>query len=273
MNIFISWSGNRSHHIATALKEWLPNVIQTLDPFLSTRDIKKGKRGNIEIQENLENANFGIICLTPENTKSKWILFESGALSKLSSAYVCTYLFQMSPGEVEPPLGQFQHTKADENDTRQLVETINDALPSENQLHPERLRKSFDMWWPRLDTEINATPPPDTALPDKRSEQSKLDEILEVVRSIKSTNVKPKTDHSPEIKRRLRAIWLKRLSERAVDISNIQIGGDVWNILHELNRRGLVDFQKTQTQNLAVLSAAGIEQAKNFKAIWNGTIN
>jgi hypothetical protein len=120
VRIFISWSGKRSKHIADALRSWLPNVIQAVVPFMSSHDIRKESRGNVVISENLEQAKVGVICLTPENLDARWILFEAGALSKLSSAYVCTYLLELSPSDVEPPLGQFQHTVATKDDTKAL---------------------------------------------------------------------------------------------------------------------------------------------------------
>lgn len=35
MKVFISWSGQTSHHVAQALYNWFPKVIQTIEPFLS----------------------------------------------------------------------------------------------------------------------------------------------------------------------------------------------------------------------------------------------
>ena len=44
MKIFVSWSGDFSHAVAKALKDWLPNVIQAVEVFLSSEDIAKGSQ-------------------------------------------------------------------------------------------------------------------------------------------------------------------------------------------------------------------------------------
>src|SRR5262249_25941930 len=82
MRVFISWSGDRSRLVAEALKEWLPAVIQTLEPWVSSVDIAKGTRSLEEIHLQLRDSEFGIICLTPENLKAEWIHFEAGAIAK-----------------------------------------------------------------------------------------------------------------------------------------------------------------------------------------------
>ena len=42
MKVFISWSGNKSHKVAMIFREWLPSVIQSLEPYVSSEDIDKG---------------------------------------------------------------------------------------------------------------------------------------------------------------------------------------------------------------------------------------
>ncbi|WP_257721520.1 hypothetical protein [Chryseobacterium sp. IHB B 17019] len=44
MNIFISWSGDTSKQIAEELKNWLPLVIQSANPFYTPSDIEPGQR-------------------------------------------------------------------------------------------------------------------------------------------------------------------------------------------------------------------------------------
>ena len=82
VKIFLSWSGQRSHKAACVLREWLPSVIQSVAPYVSSEDIDKGARWSTDIAKELEAAHYGIICITKENVATPWINFEAGALSK-----------------------------------------------------------------------------------------------------------------------------------------------------------------------------------------------
>src|SRR3989304_7947901 len=81
--VFIGWSGNQSKAVAEALPSWLPRVIQAIQPFMSELDIPSGAKWQSTLDDELMTADFGIVCLTPENLSSPWVLFESGALSAL----------------------------------------------------------------------------------------------------------------------------------------------------------------------------------------------
>lgn len=67
MKVFICWSGDTSMQIAALLRDWLPKVNQRIEPFMSHVDIGKGVRWTAELDKVLEDSNFGLVCLTPEN--------------------------------------------------------------------------------------------------------------------------------------------------------------------------------------------------------------
>jgi hypothetical protein len=81
MKVFISWSGQKSRDVASALRDWLPLVINSVEPFMSSRDISAGARWQVEIARQLDTTDFGIVCVTRENQASKWLNFEAGALA------------------------------------------------------------------------------------------------------------------------------------------------------------------------------------------------
>ena len=125
MDVFISWSGDRSQRVAHALRDWLPLLIQSLNPWFSAEDIDKGTRWLNDLSTQLEKQGFGLVCITPENANSPWLLFESGALSKaLSTSKVCPILFGVEPTDIQGPLAQFQATRVNREDIRRLVSTM-----------------------------------------------------------------------------------------------------------------------------------------------------
>lgn len=155
LNIFISWSGERSRAIAEFLTQWLQKVIQISKPWMSDFDIEKGKRWSEEIGKNLSFHNIGIICVTPENYKASWLLFEAGALSKsLGHAKVCPLLLGMSPSELTGPLTQFQATIFNKKDFLKLIKTLNSEIKN-LKIKEKILKDAFEKNWPELEDKIN----------------------------------------------------------------------------------------------------------------------
>jgi TIR domain len=182
MRVFLSWSGQRSAAIARALREWLPTVIQAVEPWMSESNIDKGARWSSEIAGQLEAAQVGIMCLTPDNISSPWLHFEAGALSKaLQKSRVCTYLLGIEPTDLGWPLAMFQATRANEKETKQLLVTINKALEGAA-LPAEWLDRTFERWWPELKDQIEKAPQGETAARTSRSDRELLEEILELQR-------------------------------------------------------------------------------------------
>lgn len=183
MKVFISWSGDTSKAVATALHDWLPRVIQSVQPWISNHDIPSGSRWSLHLGEQLQELKTGILCLTPDNLSAPWMLFEAGALSKaLDDSLVCPYLFKVEPTAVEWPLAQFHLERADKEGTKKLLATINNAA-TDNKLEPAHLQESFDVWWPRLENKLAAIEPVQVAVP-RRSDRDLLEEILTTVRQL-----------------------------------------------------------------------------------------
>jgi hypothetical protein len=72
MKVFLGWSGALSHQVAIAFYKWLPQVIQSVKPSISSEAIAKGSRWASTIAKELESTRFGIICVTTENANSPW---------------------------------------------------------------------------------------------------------------------------------------------------------------------------------------------------------
>ena len=212
MKIFISWSGQKSKKVAEALREWLPNVIQALEPWMSSEDINKGARWYVDIVSELEKTHFGIIVLTPDNVETPWILFEAGALSKsLSKALVCPYLFGIDSANLKGPLVQFQLTKSTKGDTEKLLRSINQAM-SDKSLPAENLHNAFERWWPDLEEKFKVISSMLDAHRPRRSDRELLEEILDLTRALASDNMPKLPDReyfkSPEFIDKVRKIAL-----------------------------------------------------------------
>lgn len=153
MKVFISWSEKVSHSVAIVLKDWLPSVIQSVNPYVSSEDIDKGARWSLDIAGELNESAYGIICLTKENVQAPWINFEAGALGKsVDKTRVSPFLFRLERSEVHGPLVQFQSTVFEENDVLKLVKSINNAC--DESLEESRVEKAFGVWWPELERRL-----------------------------------------------------------------------------------------------------------------------
>lgn len=151
LRVFLSWSGDRSKALATALANWLPRVLPPAEPWISTA-IPKGSRWSDVVGQRLAHDHVGIICITPENTQSPWLTFEAGALSKsLEAARVCPVLLGLAATEVEGPLSQFQATVFERDDMKRLVVTLNDHLGDAGVAD---LDARFDQHWPDLEAAV-----------------------------------------------------------------------------------------------------------------------
>lgn len=183
MRVFISWSGERSKAAALALREWLPLVLQHVEPWMSATDIDAGQRWSQEVGQQLSETSFGILCLTRDNLLAPWLLFEAGALAKsLPEGAVVPYLIEGEISDITGPLSQFQAKKADQNSTLELLRTLN--ARSSNSFPADRLSTVFSMAWPKLVEQLARIPQGTTAAHPVRKEREILEELVQVVRTV-----------------------------------------------------------------------------------------
>jgi hypothetical protein len=192
MKIFISWSGDKSKLIAEHLKKWIEQIIQSAEPWISV-DIEKGKKWNQEISQNLEESKVGILCITRDNLNAPWILFEAGAISKSQDSYVCTFLIDINPTDLTGPLSIFQATKFNKDDIFKLLTTINQSIQKQGEkgLSIENLKSLFEMFYPKLEKEINTITSLKTKEHEKiiRTDRELLEESVEILRTLKQAKI------------------------------------------------------------------------------------
>jgi hypothetical protein len=189
MKILISWSGQLSKELGEIFYNWIPGVLQFVKPYFTPDDVEKGTRWNSEIAMELQESQVGIMILTRENLLSPWIMFEAGALSKqMEKSRICPILFGIDNTDLVGPLVQFQTTTFNKNDMEKLVKTVNNAF-GENKLEDNVLGGVFEMWWPKLEKEVNSKlkKRKETANGTLRSDRELIEEILSLSRMFASS--------------------------------------------------------------------------------------
>ncbi len=183
--VFISWAGELSRGVGEALRDWLPLMFDGVDPWMSARDLDKGRQWQHEIISSLRSSQFGIVCLTPENLVRPWLLFEAGAISTLPQASVFTFLHKVEYPQVTAPLSMFNHTQSRQEDVQRMVFSLNCAL-DDRALTSELLEKKFRLLWPDLEARLNSiTIGPATFVEvTPRGQESILSEVLTLSRDM-----------------------------------------------------------------------------------------
>jgi len=149
INVFISWSGAPSQHVAAALRDWLPAHWPAIRPWLSSVDIGAGSSWRNEIQNALQHARIGVLCITRESSLSPWLNFEAGALTRSISNPIIPYLWGLQKTDLKGgPLSDFQAVTATRAGSAELVDAILRCLGSSRQV------ADFDTAWVDLQSKL-----------------------------------------------------------------------------------------------------------------------
>src|SRR5690606_27269101 len=176
----------------------------------------------------LEATNFGIMCLTPENIHSPWILFEAGALAKsMQDAKVVPLLLNLEFSEISGPLAQFQAKKVLATDVEEIVRAINGTADSGEP--DERVRQRFRELWSAFERKIQAIPAQAPIKKQTRPHDEILEELVTGVRGLESrvaevmTTIVDQRDHPRHYGTRS-VPSEKVLAEALVDNGTLTIG-------------------------------------------------
>ncbi len=186
--VFLCWAEQRAKQLALFLRDWLPNVVPQIAPWMSEEDIGKGSRAATNILETLDRAPIGIIIVTPENIGAPFLNFEAGALAKSAKTrqLACPYLLDITKTQVVGPLTLLQLTDATEEDTRRLVNDINTA--TDEPLETAQVNRFFNNEWKNLQAKIIELQKATTVKtqPQRRTPEDMLDEVITRVRRVEA---------------------------------------------------------------------------------------
>jgi len=253
MKVFISWSGEKSKAVAEYLKKWLEQVIQFAEPWISI-DMDKGKKWTVEISQGLEESKVGVFCVTMDNSTAPWMLFEAGAIAKYKDSYVCTFLIDIEPTDILGPLSIFQATKNNKEDIYRLLQTINQTIQKQEgkSVSNENLKSLFDVFYPKLEAEINAILQSNTLKKEKvrRSDRELIEEAVQILRLLKSQQTEPLVNS-----KKLLDFYAMKYAKMVGGISSLDVGTDKY----------VNDFLKYISDNPVLLEEFGsVNNLKEF---------
>lgn len=212
--------------MALLLREWLPSVLQAVEPFVSSDDLQKGARWFEDLSGQLTDAAFGIVCLTRENRNEPWINYEAGAIAnKVDRANVTAFLVDLPPTDITGPLAFFQATEPTSGDIKKLLITLNSKLDPDERLTEQRVHKAFEKWWPDLESGLRKAEKDRGTDQEQpiRSDRDLLQEVLELTRYLAT---KTSGSFLPPFMRGYDRLFERLLTERERKIIYLRYGVD-----------------------------------------------
>jgi len=129
----------------------------SIEPFVSTEDIRKGGQWSTILADRIKDSDRGIVCVTRSNFEKPWLQYETGALQQ---SYREPIVFTLLVDSLRPeqlqgnPLSLFQHTRFDRDDFRRMVGWLNDDLAQGSRSVAD-LDDIYAEYWPRLESKRN----------------------------------------------------------------------------------------------------------------------
>lgn len=142
MKIFISWSKSKSRRLADATKLFLQKILNNNVEIFFSPDMYKGTCVDHVIHDNLLNCDKCIVCITLENYKNPWLMYEAGVVygahyQKPGGGIVIPLLFDSIPewsSWIDKPLNRYvpiRFSNSDEKSAKSEFKKFIDELSCE----------------------------------------------------------------------------------------------------------------------------------------------
>lgn len=152
----MSWSGNQSKVIASALSSFLRMF--DIPTFFSEKDIRYGQKWYDTLTKEMQSASICIICVAENSIESPWVMFEAGSISNSSiGLQVIPYITgsNMIKRIGSLPVGVFQAAESTKSGTRRLLfELCSEYLGIISNDNINKLHQKFESRWPKLQKTI-----------------------------------------------------------------------------------------------------------------------
>lgn len=217
LNVFIGWSGRKSFPVAERLAVWLKEVIPNIETWMSEQLSPGTVAWFNDLNERLRQADFAVICVTPDNWDNPWLAYEPGVVigKTQREARVCPYLVDPYAlrRNLPEPLKLFWAEKPTDDGTYNLVEIIHKAAGSP--LSDKQLKRVFKKKWPELEKVIidTAGPPPPPPSPEPADY---IDDFMKVSRRIEMHKDRLYGQFHEVIRRAVKAIRAGAYDSKAI---------------------------------------------------------
>jgi len=175
MKIFLSWSKNKSKLLAEATKRFIEKLLGNSIEFFFSPEMYKGTRVDNEIHENLLLCKKCLVCITSDNFKNPWLLYEAGVVfganhTNSQNGIVIPILFEYIPewsSWIDKPLNQYVPIQvkisngefiSGKQDFKQFI--IELAQETNTTI------KNFNKYWNVYENEVNSILKKEQLIPD-----------------------------------------------------------------------------------------------------------
>jgi predicted nucleotide-binding protein len=150
MRVYLSWSGQLSHTVANLLRDWLPEVLETVEPWLASADATSEER-------DYSKSEYDVIipCVTRDNTEALGNAIPIGAIYQLPSddfPAVMVVLVGVKLSDLSGIIRMFDSAGLSEKGMQTLLGALNER--AEIPIDPLACKTRVHMLWPRLERSL-----------------------------------------------------------------------------------------------------------------------